>query len=304
MAIDPPIESLRDKRLMRAADAAFRELDAALTETERRWLDAIPLSNLIDALDRHGPTLDPRDISPEVRATRAAIAEIGGDQWVDRYVRLVLLLLVVRRVIGPPVAYRLPPSLELLLAADLQRIVSECQSRRGLRRFGARTAHDLAVARGVRFPCGGRYAETVAMSSGILEAAGLGHVPTWPWLTTHLDLADGVKLTAETRQAAYVRLGQFMIDNPDYVGSFGISWFDDPAIEKISPRLAFVSEQNRSTGAFVVSLGTSDETTIKFATGKSPTRRRLYEEGKYLPTDHAVIWLRDDLVRWAKEAPR
>ena len=43
----------------------------------------------------------------------------------------------------------------------------------------------------------------------------------------------------------------------------------------------------------------SSEAMIKDALFKSPTRRRLYEEGLYVPRSFIRIWPRNELIEWA-----
>jgi hypothetical protein len=44
-------------------------------------------------------------------------------------------------------------------------------------------------------------------------------------------------------------------------------------------------------------VGTSDFD-IASATARSPTRRKLYEAGKYVPISYTLLWPRERLLRW------
>ncbi|PSJ37938.1 hypothetical protein [Allosphingosinicella deserti] len=83
---------------------------------------------------------------------------------------------------------------------------------------------------------------------------------------------------------------------PHVRGVFGSAWFYDPAITRISPRIQFAQALQVDHGAFRMRIG-SNESAIANATATSADRRARYEEGSYLPTDYAIIWSRDDLVR-------
>lgn len=86
--------------------------------------------------------------------------------------------------------------------------------------------------------------------------------------------------------------------NPSLLGMFGSSWFYDPVIQRISPRLAYLQQVPGGGGAdfwFFAAGGHS----ITLATATSPSRRKLYEEGKYLPAAYMMVWGRRALVSWA-----
>lgn len=82
---------------------------------------------------------------------------------------------------------------------------------------------------------------------------------------------------------------------PHLKGAFGTAWFYDPAILTISGRIGFAQTLQVGHGAFRMPIGSNDAA-IANATGTSPTRRQMYEEGTYVPTDYAVIWSRRDLI--------
>lgn len=88
--------------------------------------------------------------------------------------------------------------------------------------------------------------------------------------------------------------------NPALLGMFGSSWFYDPVMPKISLRLAYLQQVPASGGAefwFFAAGGHS----IALATGTSPSRRKLYEEGRYLPTAYMMVWGREGLVSAARK---
>ena len=78
-------------------------------------------------------------------------------------------------------------------------------------------------------------------------------------------------------------------------GVFGTAWFYDPAILEISPRIAFAQDLQAGRGAHRIKIG-SNEGAIANATATSAERRNRYRDGRYLPTDYALIWSRRDLL--------
>jgi hypothetical protein len=294
-----PVErSVEDPRLLARAHEAFREVHARLIPTQRDRLDEFPPERLIAAFDAYPVGVRLTYAGPEVLEIAAELGRAEDPSWRSEYLHLVRLLLIIRRLIrGAP--YRLPGPIDELLARDYSRMISEA-ARGDQRIFNSIMNMDIGLARGAMLPLGTQFATVAfAVAPDMLDAAGLGHVPRAPWLSLHLRQGWPVKLSRDSRAEVFINAGQFMVDNPDYQGALGVSWYTDPHVAEISPHLAYVREQNQAHGAIVIPLGTADEATVKYATSTSKTRRRLYEEGRYRPTDHAMFFLRDDLIQWA-----
>jgi hypothetical protein len=98
-------------------------------------------------------------------------------------------------------------------------------------------------------------------------------------------------------------VGELLKINQEVKGYFATSWFYDPELEKISPRLTYLRDVITENGGKLFVKGSSPRT-IRDATFKSPTRRKLYEEGKYLPTDYLIVWPRKQLIEWADRQVR
>ncbi len=100
------------------------------------------------------------------------------------------------------------------------------------------------------------------------------------------------------RYNCYIRIAELLKLNSNVKGFMGLSWYFDPQLEKISPRLAYLRQRPEQNGAEVFRRGTR-QSDIESALKKSPTRRRLYKEGKYVPVCHGVVWPRKELIAWA-----
>ena len=81
-------------------------------------------------------------------------------------------------------------------------------------------------------------------------------------------------------------------------GVFGVSWFYDPQLTEISPRLVYLRKLFTDNGGRVFYIGPNEQAT-KDALTRSQTRRDLYEQGKYVPTHYIIIWSRKDVLAWA-----
>ena len=87
---------------------------------------------------------------------------------------------------------------------------------------------------------------------------------------------------------------------PQALGMFGSSWFFDPALELISPRLSYLRKIPGAGGAHFMS-DTEGRDTINNALSTSATRRDLYEKGQYNPIEYMLIWGRKAQITWARQ---
>lgn len=85
---------------------------------------------------------------------------------------------------------------------------------------------------------------------------------------------------------------------PKHLGMFGSSWFYDPELDGISPRLAYLRSTPLGGGACLMYYSSGGDA-IGNATATSEARRKLFESGKYLPKSYMLIWNRDAQCSWA-----
>ena len=104
----------------------------------------------------------------------------------------------------------------------------------------------------------------------------------------------------QERDKCYLRIAELLKLNPRVKGYVQCSWYSDPVLENVSPRLVYYRQRPEQNGAKVFRFGTS-ESDIRNATSKSPTRRELFKEGKYIPTSYLVVWPRKELIEWAEK---
>ena len=108
------------------------------------------------------------------------------------------------------------------------------------------------------------------------------------------------QFNAGERTKAYQRVASLLARHPDIKGLFAGSWFYDPALRTVSPRLHYIIELQLQHGARVFRLGTH-QADIDLALLKSKTRQRLYQAGQYIPTAYLAVWPRRALIRWAEQ---
>lgn len=115
----------------------------------------------------------------------------------------------------------------------------------------------------------------------------------------HTDTRRLDEFNPEGWRKFYIQIAEMLTINPHIQGMIGSSWFHDPHLADISPELLYVRETPEQAGAKIFKFGTTP-VDVQHATAVSEKRKRLYEEGKYTPTSYVLIWLRDDLIKWAR----
>jgi len=102
-----------------------------------------------------------------------------------------------------------------------------------------------------------------------------------------------------TLRRTYLAAAALMVADRSLVGMTVKSWFNDPAVGRISPRLGYLTSIARDGGAKFI-RGRTSEKDIARATSKSATRKDLYLQGTYVPTPYSLFWRRDSLIAWAE----
>lgn len=88
--------------------------------------------------------------------------------------------------------------------------------------------------------------------------------------------------------------------HPEVLGMYGSSWFYDPVLDTISPRLSYLRRTPMTGGAelfFIEEGGSAKNNSLS----TSPTRRQLYDEGRYSPKSYMLAWGKANQRAWAKK---
>ncbi|KQW78863.1 hypothetical protein [Brevundimonas sp. Root1279] len=119
-----------------------------------------------------------------------------------------------------------------------------------------------------------------------------------PWLEVHTESRELGDFNEAGWDRAWATAAEILKRRPDMAGMLGSSWFYDPPLEQISPRLAYLRVNPLKHGAFLVHQGPGEIHTERAATS-SPTRKSLIEKGEYTARSWIVAWPRAALIRWA-----
>jgi hypothetical protein len=106
------------------------------------------------------------------------------------------------------------------------------------------------------------------------------------------------KFTPKHMTQGYHYIAELLELRKNLAGVYRASWFLDPALKTMSPRLAFLWELPCNNGAELVYLGLNNEGKALEA---APARQQAYQQGDYLPRTFAYHWQRNDLIAWSNE---
>jgi hypothetical protein len=118
-----------------------------------------------------------------------------------------------------------------------------------------------------------------------------------PWLRVHTEPRSLEDWNEAGWDEVYRQCARLLRSHPRLLGLAATAWFYDPQLAAISPHLGYCRERLLEHGALMMRVGTSDFD-IASATARSPTRRKLYEAGKYVPISYTLLWPRERLLRW------
>ncbi|MDP2764947.1 MAG: hypothetical protein Q8O54_08935 [Brevundimonas sp.] len=119
-----------------------------------------------------------------------------------------------------------------------------------------------------------------------------------PWLEVHTEARELSDFNEAGWDRAWATAAEICKRRPEMAGMLGSSWFYDPPLEQISPRLAYLRLNPLRHGAFMIHQGPGEIHTQRAATS-SPTRAALIEKGEYTARSWIVAWPRAALINWA-----
>jgi hypothetical protein len=121
-----------------------------------------------------------------------------------------------------------------------------------------------------------------------------GHYPLYEMHTANHTLRY---FSADGWAEAYRRIARALARDPEVKGVFGTAWFFDPAMERVSPHLAYLRQFPLDGGAVFLKVETSDSGR-RDALSNSFPRQALHQAGKYDPQDYLMIWSRRAILAW------
>lgn len=267
-----------------------------------------PIESYLDAVAACDPAAPYHVVSANLASIERSVLErLGPDGLAD--LRATVLLALIGRPRSSPVFVATPEVLRLQ-EASFERIRATCrpEKRAHYVQYQDRFLKDLALATGRVFPAGARIVQPgVGFPRSLVRAAGFGQAAAFLALMMRLRTnKDSCQLHVhpdeldEFDEAGWRRtlgrIARMLARNPTGRSVYGSSWLYAPELAKTSPRLGYIRAIAIEAGGepFLVGIDRSGD-----ALETSPTRRRLFETGAYVPCTYAMIWRRDVIITLA-----
>lgn len=120
-----------------------------------------------------------------------------------------------------------------------------------------------------------------------------------PFFQIHTHKSDLSKFDESGWEACYHGCAALYETHPDALGMFGASWFYDPVLEDISPRLSYLRRTPSDGGAEIFFYQEGGDA-IGNALSTSSTRRNLYDQGSYMPKSYFLVWGKNEQMAWSR----
>ena len=288
-------------------------LERRLLTKGKSLLEEFPMTRYMSHLHASAPSGSYHSVSPLIGEMCVSIAKGWGEAALDSYHRLLLVNLLMD-LSNRKYPLALPPLIEELYAFEFRRIISELDTNSfGFYLFpNDLFCKDLGLCRLKLVPVG---SQLIEIGSGIsrqilfkgkmrqfikgirffsFQARGF-----FPYFQIHLDNRKAAEFNEHERTLCYLNIAEILKLNEYVKGLIGGSWFYDPQLERVSPRLTYLRKLPLDNGGQVFFDG-SNMQALENALHKSPTRRKLYESGQYHPANYLMVWPRRELMAWAE----
>jgi len=281
-------------------------------------LEKFPLQRYVDYLETYPRILDYNCTSPEVKNYCADIVDSSDLETLEIYHRLLICDLIVKSTVRLE-RENLPQDVKTLYIKNFNRILEDLakdKSRGEYLHPKDKFMKNLAISNLRLIPMGARkinlsvlpvknfmFRKGLRQLLAVIFYVGTELKGIKPLYIGHLDTNDPelvTELNSEGLKKTYLRIVDMLKVHKDVKGYFGTSWLLDPQLDRINQRHKYARSLVTQNGGKLYYKGPS-EVALKNALATSKTRRRLYEEGKYVPTDYVIVWSRQKLIRWAEK---
>ncbi len=213
-----------------------------------------------------------------------------------------------------------PESVHGMIHTEFDRIEKQCDEKEDdwfdLERFSLRC--DFRNLCFGRVPVGPQHLEIGGLPKSLLVRGGIAQAFRFlntsrraggvePFYVLHLACniwppAFRLVYSHEAQLNMFRLLAECMEMNPQVRGVQSCGWLFDPQLDTASPKLAYLRKDWIDNGGKLFRWQI-DEATTRMATKNSPHRQALYDEGKFRPYSHMVVFARPALLAWAQQNP-
>jgi hypothetical protein len=297
------------------------KIKAEIQVSNKDLLTKFPTQEYINHIKTYAQLTGYRYVSLEIEDFCNGIIENSNEQILELYQKLILINFILESK-NTLDSTKLPEDIKRLYGTNFKRILKNIESDSmppGFYRYpNDKFCKDLGVCSLRMIPVGAYKIELSGIQKRILFKRGWGQFFRGmlfitselggfkPLYEMHYDSHDPdllAELNFEGRRLSYMRIAELLKMEKKIKGVFGVGWLLDPQLEKISPHLNHVRELPLKNGGKLFYVGSSAQV-VTDATLKSATRKRLYNEGKYIPTNYMSVWSRKKLIEWGNKQHR
>lgn len=292
-------------------EIATQSIEKNISKINEKLLAEFPISEYINRLTSFQKTNNYNQLPADLLEKFKDISTSFGKNVLSKYHKLALCCFL-KNTLSRLSTDSIPKSIKDIYFQWIKRVISEIRGDDDTIYDHEKDLFlkDLGVCRMKIFPAGALIVETSGISRKFFITGGFKQFFNAclfffskmrgfsPFYQTHMDMRWLHEFNPVGRNDCFIRISQMLKINPNIKGVFGASWYYDPFLENISPRLNYIRNVPEKNGAKLFKLGSSTSD-INNSTAKSKTRKRLFEEGKYKPTGYLMIWPRKELIKWA-----
>jgi hypothetical protein len=258
-------------------------------------------------------TENPASVEP-LRALRAALRLTEGPESAGAFERAILLR-ALRISAARLATYPVDSSVRRLYDEEVR--IVEVPTPAAMTRFDLSKNIFVALAKIAtlrRFPAGQMTWEVSGIPRSWLPKvppASLPRVAQYlfklgglgPAFVPHLNATrkDRAALLERETNRSWYRMALSMKQQPAIRGLVASSWLHSPDTMRVSPHMTGFSRALLDNGALLIRHHRADPDCGVFY--RSPERKKLYDEGQFVPTHGLVIWPRREMLAWAEAHP-
>jgi hypothetical protein len=297
----PSFDSVLSDRLQRALALCARHLSDAAPRVRAflaQFAEPLPYGGF-------------KALPSQARALHAAVLADGGQEAGAPFL-LASLLTAVRDTLDGPRLAQLPERVRKHQLRQLARMAAHDEDFLPyclldgdvfLKEFGLATLRLYAGASSVIDPRSG-IGRSLLFRGGMLQLPGRALLIARaggfkPYFEIHVHKLYQDEFNEEGRNECYRCCADLYALHPEVLGMVAGSWFYDPVVATISPRLAYLRTVPESGGARAL-FASHDEQAIKNATATSEKRRALHAAGQYRPASWTLVWRKRDQLAWSR----
>ena len=291
------------QRAVATRDSALASLD--------RLPEGLSIGDFLGGVAKVGSYDDYKVVPPEARRILGDVESRLGADGVRRFLRAALAQSLVAAVESE--RFKLLPSLVgLHQGRQIERISEEIAGQQS-EWFSVENdlfQKDLGITTFRLYVAGSQLIDprcgvprSYLMKGGLAELPrrvrtilGLGGFKPYFQIHTHMSMLE--TFNEQGWEDCYRGCVELYALYPQVKGMMGGSWFYDPALAEISPRLAYLRDAPVKNGAHLMYVETGGDA-MHNSLSSSPTRRKLYEEGRYIPKSYMLIWGKREQSAWA-----